>query len=93
MREIKHHQTLCPPLPATTPYQTAYIPRETTTQKKWTDEDYQTAFQMFDRDGDGTITRGEVETVLESLGQQANAEELDQLMKDVSGEAERVSHV
>ena len=53
---------------------------------KWTEEDFQTAFQLFDRDEDGTITREEVETVLESLGQQPTTEELDQLLNEVSGE-------
>jgi hypothetical protein len=52
---------------------------------KWTEEDFQTAFQLFDRDGDGTITRDEVGTVLGSLGHQPTPEELDQIFREVSG--------
>lgn len=48
------------------------------------DEEYRTAFKMFDRDGDGTITRGEIQKVLSTLGQEATQEELDMLMGDVS---------
>ncbi|KAL5248180.1 hypothetical protein ACHWQZ_G017379 [Mnemiopsis leidyi] len=46
------------------------------------DEEYRTAFKMFDRDGDGTITRGEIQKVLSTLGQEATQEELDMLMGD-----------
>ena len=60
--------------------------RKSSVAIKWTEEDFQTAFQLFDRDEDGTITREEVETVLESLGQQPTTEELDQLLNEVSGE-------
>ena len=48
------------------------------------DAEYKAAFKMFDRDGDGTITRGEIQKVLATLGQEATQEELDALMGDVS---------
>ena len=41
---------------------------------------------MLDRDEDGTISREEIEGLLESLGQQATIEEIDLLLGEVSGE-------
>ena len=52
--------------------------------KDRSDAEYKAAFKMFDRDGDGTITRGEIQKVLATLGQEATQEELDALMGDVS---------
>lgn len=49
----------------------------------WDEEDFQTAFEVFDRDKDGTITREEVVTVLETLGQETDNMEIDQLMREV----------
>ena len=40
---------------------------------------------MLDRDEDGTISREEIEGLLESLGQQATIQEIDLLLGEVSG--------
>lgn len=38
---------------------------------------------MFDRDGDGTITKEELGVVMESLGMNSNPGELDEMIKEV----------
>ena len=50
---------------------------------KWTDEDFKRAFNLYDRDRDGTITRGEVCTVMKTLGQEPTEPELENLMGEV----------
>lgn len=50
---------------------------------KFTEEEFQTAFQLFDKDGDGSISREEIETVLESLGQHVTPEDLDKILGEV----------
>ncbi|KAI3384604.1 hypothetical protein SNEBB_000085 [Seison nebaliae] len=58
-----------------------------------TDEDiaeFQDIFDIFDKDGDGSITNDELGTVMKQLGQEATEEELKQLIgefdEDDSGE-------
>ena len=61
--------------------------RQTSRQKqpgKWTHEDYKAAFQLFDKNKDGTITRDELQQVLQTLGQNATKDEMDQFIGDVS---------
>ena len=41
------------------------------------------AFSLFDRDGDGTITREELGTVMDNLGMSSNPGELDEMIKEV----------
>ena len=41
------------------------------------------AFSLFDRDGDGTITREELGTVMDNLGMNSNPGELDEMIKEV----------
>ncbi|KAL5248177.1 hypothetical protein ACHWQZ_G017377 [Mnemiopsis leidyi] len=50
---------------------------------KFTEEEFQTAFQLFDKDGDGSISREEIETVLESLGQHVTPEDLDKILGEI----------
>lgn len=38
---------------------------------------------MFDRDGDGTITKEELGTVMDNLGMNSNPAELDEMIKEV----------
>ncbi|CBY17793.1 unnamed protein product [Oikopleura dioica] len=50
--------------------------------------EYREAFQLFDKDGNGTIEIDELKIVLSSLGQPATQEELEELMKlaDIDGD-------
>ena len=41
------------------------------------------AFSLFDCDGDGTITKQELGTVMEKLGMASSHEELDEMIKEV----------
>jgi len=41
------------------------------------------AFNLFDRDGDGTITVDELGTVMENLGINSDQEEPDEMIKEV----------
>jgi len=49
---------------------------------------FREAFQLFDKDGNGTIEIDELKIVLSSLGQPATQEELEELMKlaDIDGD-------
>ena len=45
--------------------------------------EYKEAFSLFDRDGDGTITTGELGTVMRSLGQHPTESELNDMINEV----------
>ena len=46
-------------------------------------EEFREAFSLFDKNGDGTITTSELETVMKFLGQQPTQTELQQMISDV----------
>nr|CAD1822492.1 unnamed protein product [Ananas comosus var. bracteatus] len=46
---------------------------------------FQEAFLLFDRDGDGCITKEELDTVIRNLGQEATEEELQDMIREVDG--------
>ena len=45
--------------------------------------EFQEAFSLFDKDGDGTITTKELGTVMRSLGQNPTEAELQDMIKEV----------
>lgn len=48
--------------------------------------EFQEAFSLFDKDGDGTITTGELGTVMRSLGQNPTEEELQEMINEVDAD-------
>lgn len=48
--------------------------------------EYREAFQLFDRDGDGTITAAELGVVLRSFGMNPDESELNDMVRDKKGE-------
>ncbi|XP_046582415.1 uncharacterized protein LOC124289793 [Haliotis rubra] len=49
-------------------------------------EDYSRAFRLFDKDGDGTIDAKELGTVMRSLGQNPNDDELQEILEEVDAD-------
>ena len=49
-------------------------------------EELREAFTLFDKDGDGTITVGELGTVIRSLGVEPSEEELQQMLDDADAD-------
>ena len=45
-------------------------------------EEFKAAFQLFDKDGDGTITSKELGTIMRSLGHNPSQEELQKLVAE-----------
>lgn len=51
--------------------------------------EFREAFRLFDKDGDGTITKEELGRVMRSLGQFARAEELSTMLQEIDIDGER----
>lgn len=47
----------------------------------WTE--YREAFDLFDKDGDGSITTSELGVVMRSLGQEPTVKELENMIKEI----------
>lgn len=50
--------------------------------------EFREAFRLFDKDGDGCITKEELGRVMRSLGQFARSEELQQMLQDIDVDGE-----
>lgn len=46
-------------------------------------EEYREAFDLFDKDGDGSITTSELGVVMRSLGQEPTVKELENMIKEI----------
>ncbi|ONI06532.1 hypothetical protein PRUPE_5G066700 [Prunus persica] len=53
-------------------------------------EELKQAFNIFDKDGNGTITTDELSNVLTSLGQTPSEEELEEFLQQMGGDNGRV---
>lgn len=51
-------------------------------------EEFREAFRLFDKDGDGTITKEELGRVMRSLGQFARVEELQDMLQEVDSDGD-----
>lgn len=50
--------------------------------------EYRDAFRLFDKDGDGAITKDELGSVMRSLKQFATAEELNTMLEEIDTDGE-----
>lgn len=48
--------------------------------------EYREAFRLFDKDGDGNITTHELDKFMRSLGQNAMADELRQMLRELDSD-------
>lgn len=51
-------------------------------------KEFKEAFRLFDKDGDGTITKEELGRVMRSLGQFARTEELQQMLQEIDADGD-----
>lgn len=50
--------------------------------------DFREAFRLFDKDGDGSITKEELGSVMRSLGQHARMEELQEMLTEIDADGD-----
>lgn len=50
--------------------------------------EFREAFRLFDKDGDGCITKEELGSVMRSLGQFARMEELQEMLQEIDVDGE-----
>lgn len=55
--------------------------------------EFREAFRLFDKDGDGTITKEELGRVMRSLGQFARVEELQDMLQEVDSDGMELFYV
>lgn len=51
--------------------------------------EFREAFRLFDKDGDGSITKDELGRVMRSLGQFARSEELQEMLQEIDSDGEQ----
>ncbi|KAJ2940217.1 hypothetical protein O0L34_g11784 [Tuta absoluta] len=80
--------TFLKPAADTTLDRKASIVDETTGITRTQMREFREAFRLFDKDGDGTITKEELGRVMRSLGQFARVEELQDMLKEVDSDGD-----
>ena len=53
--------------------------------------EYREAFNLFDKDGDGSITTDELGVVMRSLGQKPTEQELKNMIREIDADGESIS--
>lgn len=54
--------------------------------------EFREAFRLFDKDGDGCITKEELGSVMRSLGQFARMEELQEMLQEIDVDGETTKY-